>query len=111
MSEPKLHDGMATLLESGEGHYRVRLAGAEHPVFQAHFEGNPILPGFMQLDIIAALAGKRITEIKTAKFMTPLRPKDVFCYEIVEGPKGTRVIVKDGDGKLLSDFKMLWQTL
>jgi 3-hydroxyacyl-[acyl-carrier-protein] dehydratase len=109
MSEPKLHDKMATLIESGDGCYTVRLAEADHPVFLAHFEGNPILPGFMQLDIIADLAGKRIIEIKTAKFMMPVYPEDVLDYQVIDGEKMTRIIVRNAMQKNISDFKLVWK--
>ncbi|MEJ2498048.1 MAG: hypothetical protein P8Y46_01750 [Sulfurovaceae bacterium] len=43
-----------TLLERDGDNYRIQLADASHPLFQAHFKNNPILPAKFK-DIIQPL--------------------------------------------------------
>lgn len=64
--------------------WEVTLAGNEHPVFKAHFEGNPLLPAFLQIDIFAALIDKKIIKIERCKFKQPIRPSDTIVYEIIK---------------------------
>jgi 3-hydroxymyristoyl/3-hydroxydecanoyl-(acyl carrier protein) dehydratase len=54
------------------------LIPADHPTAPGHFPGNPILPGALLLDwVVAAIAGERdgeAVQIKSAKFLQPVRP-------------------------------------
>jgi len=68
----------------GEGKWEVKLSDVSHPVFQAHFEGNPLLPAFLQIDIFAELVDKKIVEIQRCKFKQPIVPNDVIVYEIIK---------------------------
>lgn len=51
---------------------------ADHPTAPGHFPGNPILPGALLLDVVlAAIAGEENgdeVQIKSAKFLQPVRP-------------------------------------
>src|SRR5436853_4815855 len=56
---------------------------ADHPSLPGHFPGAPIVPAVVVLDEIAAAVAKwlpemEITGIPLAKFLSPLRPGDVF---------------------------------
>ena len=111
MSAALLETGIYTVISQDENSVSVRFSDASHPVFKAHFKENPILPGFMQIDIIAAILGKRVTAISMAKFMKPLRPEDAITYHLAEGSKTTRVTLKDAEGQNVSDFKLVWEPL
>lgn len=54
------------------------LIPADHPTAPGHFPGNPILPGALLLDlVVTAIAGERdgeAVQIKSAKFLQPVRP-------------------------------------
>jgi len=67
----------------------VILSDEEHPVFKAHFENNPILPGFVHLEIIADLFNLEIQSIKKAKFSGFVKPSQRLEYV----KKGNRVSV------------------
>jgi 3-hydroxymyristoyl/3-hydroxydecanoyl-(acyl carrier protein) dehydratase len=58
---------------------RVRIAAA-HPALPGHFPGNPIVPGVVLLDRIAAAIersrGARIAKIAAVKFLAPLNPDE-----------------------------------
>jgi len=50
---------------------------ASHPALPGHFPGNPIVPGVVLLDRVAALLEKddvRLARIGLVKFLTPLKP-------------------------------------
>jgi 3-hydroxyacyl-[acyl-carrier-protein] dehydratase len=67
-----------------ENVWEVVLADAGHPVFKAHFEGNPLLPAFLQIDIFAELIDKKIVKIERCKFKQPILPNDTIVYEVIK---------------------------
>lgn len=64
-----------------ENEVQVTLAEDAHPIFKAHFEGNPLLPAFLQVDIAAEIFGLRVQEIVRSKFMEPLLPNDTLILQ------------------------------
>ena len=68
-------------------HYQV---DKSHPIFQGHFPGNPILPGVIQIEIVAQTSGfalfysfnqntkahlkMGLLDVKNAKFRKPIIP-------------------------------------
>ena len=66
---------------------------AAHPALPGHFPGNPIVPGVVLLDRIAAALeradGARLARIDAVKFLAPLRPDEEAELHIVRD--GTRV--------------------
>jgi len=67
-----------------ESRWEVTLTNEEHPVFKAHFEGNPLLPAFLQIDIFAELIQRKIVKIERCKFKEPIKPTDIIVYEIIK---------------------------
>ena len=59
----------------------ITLCDETHPVFKAHFPTNPILPGFMNFDIVEKLFNIKITTIKKAKFLKTIEPNQTITYE------------------------------
>lgn len=78
----KLLKDLFTLEEKSDHSYVLTLANKSHPVFKAHFLGNEILAGFLQIDIISLLMCHKITLIKKAKFLEVIRPEDVLKLNI-----------------------------
>jgi 3-hydroxyacyl-[acyl-carrier-protein] dehydratase len=64
--------------------WEVTLADEKHPVFKAHFEGNPLLPAFLQIDIISEILNKKLLTIDKSKFKQPILPNDIIVYQIVQ---------------------------
>lgn len=65
----------------------------DHPAFDGHFPGTPILPGVLLLDIVIdALTAARITtacrEVRSAKFLSPARPGDTLAISHTLAPGG-----------------------
>jgi len=58
---------------------RVRIDAA-HPSLPGHFPGNPVVPGVVLLDRIAAAleknGGGRLARIGVVKFLAPLKPEE-----------------------------------
>ena len=59
----------------------VLLCDKNHPVFKAHFPQKPVLPGFIHFEIISDIFGLDITEIKKAKFVKMVLPKQTIEYK------------------------------
>src|SRR5947207_15336496 len=60
-----------------------RTIGADHPSLPGHFPGEPIVPGVVILDEIAAAlhecyADSRLAGIRAVKFLAPLKPDQKF---------------------------------
>lgn len=69
----------------------IVLADENHPIFKAHFEGNPLLPAFLHVDIAAEIFGFEVVGISRSKFMAPLLPNDEVVVSIEQRPVGVRV--------------------
>jgi UDP-3-O-[3-hydroxymyristoyl] N-acetylglucosamine deacetylase/3-hydroxyacyl-[acyl-carrier-protein] dehydratase len=80
---------------SGNNVIGIKNVSANEPYFQGHFPGHPIMPGVLQLEAIAQVAGvlmlKRVeNEGKIAYFMSaehvkwrkPVRPGDVLVIDV-----------------------------
>ncbi len=106
-----LHEGIFTVAARDESTITIELTDASHPVFQAHFEGNPLLPGYMQIDIIAALLGKEVDAISSAKYMKPVRPKDSITYSTKHKEDKATVTVTNAEGEKVSVIKVQWHDL
>ncbi len=59
----------------------ITLCDETHPIFKAHFPSYPILPGFMNFDIVEELFNIKITTIKKAKFLKTVTPNKTLTYE------------------------------
>lgn len=62
--------------------YKIKLANKNHEIFRAHFPDNPILPGFVQIDICSDLFDIKFTKIKKAKFINMLIPEDIVHVKL-----------------------------
>lgn len=76
--------------------FSVKLADSSHPVFKAHFPNNPLLPGFVMMEIFSEVLGKKITQIKKAKFLNPAFPED----ELIFFTDGSKIKIKNTDKKI-----------
>jgi len=106
--ENALMQGFYRVVSQQQQRVVVELCDASHPLFRAHFENNPLLPGFMQLDIIAEIEHKKVDAIQSAKFMKMILPGMRIVYELEVTKKGWRIRVSDEEGSLLSDFRVQW---
>ncbi|MCD6173242.1 MAG: hypothetical protein J7J96_05530 [Sulfurimonas sp.] len=76
-----ISDKLYKIKDYNDIYAKVELSGEEHPIFKAHFPSNPILPGFMHLEIISEVFNIEITQIKKAKFIEIVRPNQLLKYK------------------------------
>ena len=91
-----LIENLYQVIEQNEERVCIKLAPSNHPIFKAHFPGNPILPGFIQIKIIAQILNDDIVSIKYSKFLSHILPGDTIIYSVKSEDKKRRVkILKD----------------
>lgn len=80
-------------------HSSFRIA-PDHPALAGHFPGNPVVPGVVVLDRVAALAeshGVRIAGFVQAKFVAPLLPGEEARIELAASGERRRFRVLRGE--------------
>lgn len=78
----------------------VRIAST-HPALPGHFPGNPVVPGVVLLDCVAAaierVRNARLARIDVVKFLAPLRPDEEAELRIAcDGARVSFRIDRDG---------------
>lgn len=72
----------------------LQLCDKNHDIFKAHFPDNPLLPGFILIDICEKEFDKKIKKIKKASFLKPILPKDKITFYMQTKAKSLHVNVK-----------------
>jgi len=72
--------GFYEVLSADTNEIKICLASKEHPIFKAHFPENPILPGFIHLEIIEKEFNFQISQIKKAKLNEIITPHAIMRY-------------------------------
>lgn len=91
-------------------HRRPLRITACHPSLAGHFPGQPVVPGVVILDEIAAFAvtlegvSGRVARIPQVKFIAPLLPEQQATIELEVDATGTRIRfrVERGDDLIAS---------
>ena len=81
----------------------VQFADVSHPVFQAHFPSNSLLPGFLQIDTISEILEVQVIEIKKAKFLQPILPEDKVIFNVIEN-ENQFTVKTEKENKKCSEF-------
>ncbi len=69
------------ILENSESQTVIQFSHSSHQVFQAHFPNNPILPGFLHLDLFEELFNIEIKGVKKAKFLHFISPNMIIYIQ------------------------------
>lgn len=97
----KLKHKLYEVLSKNENSCTIKLSAKNHPVFKAHFPDNEILPGFLQIDIIAEIFNHQIISIKKAKFISLILPNDIIEYNITSSSNNKfKIIINKCDKKV-----------
>lgn len=80
--------------------FTIELTDENHPIFKAHFPNNPILPGFVLLDLIAILLNIEIISIKRVKFLSTIRPNSILDFYTQGQDCNIKIIVKNNEQKV-----------
>ncbi|WP_428026898.1 3-hydroxyacyl-ACP dehydratase [Arcobacter sp.] len=97
----KLLKNLFEVIEKSENYCKVKLARKEHPVFKAHFPKNEILPGFMQIDIIAHILNHKVMAISKVKFLSIIKPEDIIEYHVTSIKESRyKILIKNGNQKV-----------
>jgi len=75
-------DSLYNIKENKKDKIVVSLVSESHPIFQAHFPQNHILPGFCHIEILTRVLGDNINKINFMKLQQKILPKDIVTYEI-----------------------------
>jgi len=86
--------------------WEVLLCDASHPVFKAHFEGNPLVPAFLQIDILSELLDRELIGITKSKFKQPVLPNDRVVYKVVKQIENAYSVKIFKDDKVASEIKV-----
>ena len=96
-----LSNNLYQIISKNDNKCIIKLCSKNHPVFKAHFPGNEILPGFLQIDIIADIFKHKIISIKKAKFISLILPDDIIEYNIsTNDDKKYKIMIKKCDKKI-----------
>lgn len=86
--------------------YEIQLTDKNHPIFQAHFPNNHLLPGFLHIDIASELLNKKLIKINKAKFLHPILPLDKILFIIEKKEENYKVTTKK-ENKKCSEFTIV----
>ena len=80
---------------------------ADHPAFNGHFPGHPILPGVVLLDRAILLAHSQRTEggltVSQCKFLSPVGPGETLTFVLTPDARGGwRFAVAAADGRAVA---------
>lgn len=103
-----LNRDLYTHKQLAEHRWEVTLSDEHHPVFKAHFEANPLLPAFLQIDIMGEILNKKLISIERTKFKLPILPNDVVVYEIVKIVENKYKIEITKNEKSTSEFRVTY---
>lgn len=86
------------------GRYYPGIPG-DHPVFDGHFPGNPVVPGVIVLRYVLQQAADQfpaVNMITTAKFTAPLGPGQGFEVDLNRGKGGRISFSVTSDGRAIA---------
>lgn len=98
--EEHLLDNLYTIIKEEPEEVIIKLSDEHHPVFIAHFPNHPILPAFIQIDIIAKIFNDDIVNIKRSKFISHILPNDIILFNIKTNNKQRKIKIFKNETKV-----------
>lgn len=103
-----LSKNLYSFKQLNQSSWEVKLADVQHPVFKAHFESNPLLPAFLQIDIMGDILDKRLVKINRSKFKLPILPNDIVRYEITKIVDNNYTVKILKENEIVSELKLVY---
>lgn len=95
------------ILEQKSDFLSIRLSDEKHKIFKAHFPSNPLLPGFLLIDICQEEFKFSIKKIKKISFLKPILPNENIEFKLQIKPKSFHVdILRDKIVVAFMDFEV-----
>jgi len=104
----QLNKDLYSFKQLEDNSWEVKLTDENHPVFQAHFESNPLLPAFLQIDIMGEILDKSLSEIMMAKFKLAILPSDTVIYKVTKIVNETYSVKIFKNDKIVSEMKLTY---
>lgn len=82
----------------------IALSNKNHPIFQAHFPNDHLLPGFCHIDILADILKDTITKVNLLKLKRKTLPEDIISYEIVTSGNKRKVKILNTQNQIIGNF-------
>lgn len=70
------------VLEKKENFLSIKLSEKDHEVFRAHFPQNPLLPGFILIDICEKEFHLQVKQVKKISFLKSIFPNENIEFKI-----------------------------
>ncbi len=74
-------DNLYTIEHKDENSITIKFNNKNHPIFKAHFPTEPVLPGYLNFDIVGDIFNIEIKAIKKAKFLKKILPNQTITYQ------------------------------
>ncbi|MBP5388136.1 MAG: beta-hydroxyacyl-ACP dehydratase [Prevotella sp.] len=108
----RLLNDMFSVSQWSDDRIQIKM-NAGHPIYQAHFPGNPITPGVCIVKLISELLGQMfnsdvsLTKIVNLKFIAPISPVSYPAIDIVWTAVEKNAKEVKAKGVIMSNDKML----
>lgn len=86
-----------TVTSMGSNQVKITFTGPTHAIFKGHFPDNPLVPGFVLIDICEIVFALTIKKLNKATFLIPIEPSDVVYLSCRKAAKTTRIDLHKGD--------------
>lgn len=92
------------IVENKKDKIVINLASKSHPIFQAHFPNNHILPGFCHIEIVSRVLKDNIKKIDSMKLQQKVLPEHLITYEIQTKDNKRKIKILD-DKQIIGKFQ------
>ncbi len=80
-----------------DNHFSISLSDKNHKIFKAHFPNNPLLPGFILLDICEKELNHKIKKLKKINFIKPILPNQSIDFHIKKNNENLQIKITNNE--------------
>lgn len=82
----------------------IQLSDKNHPIFQAHFPNNHLLPGFCHIDILSQILNDKIKQVNFLKLKRKTFPQDIISYQIDSVQNKRKVKIVNNEEQIVGNL-------